>query len=235
MSSVAFWSDVASTVIGAGVGAFLAFELERRRRKGEQHRQEIGRCHQLACLLVNRLSVLEEFYEDLFLSFEKEHGQPPKWEEVPALDGAPERTDGIPIDDYTFLIDGREHKSSAPALLRKVQLSTINTDALFDRLARRNRLWHEYQDAHMGPILQRGEMAAAALGRGLGLERDLRELTTWVRKDLEEEIAALREIFDVFYSVMHEHYPKEEILTFKSIAGGPPLGLAGGAAPPPTA
>lgn len=231
MYDLGFWSNLVSTVIGAAVGALLAFELERRRRNDEQRHSEVGRCHQLFCLLVNRMNVLQDFHEQSFLDFEKAHkGRAPKWHEVGALDGAPGRTDEIPIGDYTFLIDGRKHKSDAASLLRKVQLSTINTNSLFDRIARRNQLWHEREYLKPQAEMQIGPDGAQARVQVIALDRSLEESTTWMRKDFEEEIAALKTIFVVFYQVMGEHYPDEKILHAKPIDGGPPLGLAGGAA-----
>lgn len=230
-----FWSDVVSTIIGAGVGAFLAFELERRRRNAEQRRQEVGQCHKLICLLANRLNVLQDFHDSLFAKFEKKHGQAPRWDQVPALDGAPDQTDDIPIGDYVFLLDGREHESDAPAVLRRVQLSTINTNSALALLARRNHLWHEREGIRRAFVTQLGGEGAAAMGRAMALNRSLEELTCWVRAGIEEEVSTLHSIFDQLYQVMAERFPKEKLLHLRPLDGGLPLGHGGGAtAPPPT-
>jgi len=237
MCNVGFWLNVLSTTIGAGlgaaIGAYTAFQLERGRRQEEEHRDEIGRCNQLICLLVNRLNVLQDFHDDLFLKFEEEHKRPPTWNEVGTFIGAPRRADDIPFGDYKFLIDGRAHETEAPALLRRVQMSTINTNALFDRIAHRNELWRELKIEEPQAQLQIGPDSVPARLRVIALERGLEEITPWVRQDLEEEIATLLEIIDLFYRVMHQHYPKEKVLTFKPIKGGQPLGHSGGAGPPP--
>lgn len=209
-----FWSDVVSTIIGAGVGAFLAFELERRRRNAEQLREEMGRCHQLACQLLNRLNTLEDFRDYLFEEFERREMRKPRWDEVPALDGAPEREEQFSFGDFAFLIDGRETESDAPGLLRKLELSSNNMNALLYRLARRNRLWHEWEDAqHEMPVDV--EKVAAMIGKKNALAKSIEELTEWLRMDFDEEIDGCRRVFDVYYEVMRILYPKEKLLHFR--------------------
>jgi hypothetical protein len=209
-----FWSDVVSTIIGAGVGAFLAFELERRRRDAEQLREEMGRCHQLSCQLLNRLNTLEDYRDYLFGEFERRENRLPRWNEVPALDGAPDHEESFSFGDFAFLIDGRETESSAPALLRKLELSSSNMNALLFRLARRNRLWHEWEDAqHVMPVDVEG--IAALTGRKNGLAKSIEELTDWLRADFDEEIEACRKVFDIYYDVMRVLYPKEKLLHFR--------------------
>lgn len=209
-----FWANVISTIIGAGVGAFLAFELERRRRDGEQLREEMGRCHQLSCQLLNRLNTLEDFRDYLFGQFERREKRPPHWNEVPALDGAPDREEPFSFGDFAFLIDGRESESNAPALLRKLELSSNNMNALLYRLSRRNQLWHEWEDAqHEMPVDV--EKVAALVGKKNALAKSLDELTDWLRADFDEEIEACRKVFELYYEVMRVLYPKEKLLHFR--------------------
>ena len=136
LPSGSFWGPVWSTVIGAAAGAFLAFELERRRRKAEQLRDEIGYCHQLGFLMLHRLQMLEDFRDYLFLEPKKSLGRDPEWEEVESLDGAPKQAEPVNLSDYVFLVDGREHESDAPLLLSRVRLSTHNVNVLCGRLSR---------------------------------------------------------------------------------------------------
>jgi hypothetical protein len=211
-----FWSDVVSTIIGAGVGAFLAFELERRRRDGEQLREEMGRCHQLSCQLLNRLNTLEDFRDYLFGAFERRERRHPQWDEIPALDGAPDREEPFSFGDFAFLIDGRETDSNAPALLRKLELSSSNMNALLYRLARRNRLWHEWEDAqHEMPVDV--ENIAALMGKKNALAKSIAELTEWLRTDFDEEIETCRKVFEIYYEVMRILYPREKLLHFRSM------------------
>ena len=83
-----FWNPFWAAVFGAIAGAAAAFELERRRRRAERIRNEVGKCYTLHFYVMHMASVLGDFQEHLF----GKKGDPPRpWDKIGSLDGAPER------------------------------------------------------------------------------------------------------------------------------------------------
>jgi hypothetical protein len=206
------WNAFWPAVFGAAAGAYIAFLLERRRRKNERIAHELGQCHVLHFMLVHMLQTLENFQAQLFTDFETEHGRARQWHEIGMMDGAPERGPGFAIKDYGFLVDGSERASPAPQLLNKAYTAATGYDAILSQLGRRNQIWQQYEEHRINVAFAVGG-AGASETTGLKLiEKRLQELTEWLKEGIAEDIVDLQTLRSIFEAVMRKRYPKRPFI-----------------------
>lgn len=185
----------------------MAFELERRRRKAERTREEIGKCYTLHFFIMHMASVLGDWQEHMF----GKEGEPPRtWDRIGSLEGVPERGPDFETGDYAFLLDGTN--PTALALLNKVYLARVNFNSALTRLHIRNRLWNEWLERRPGATFARGEPAIHLMGPHQALAARIEELTVWLRMDFRESIEELEAIQPLLHRVFHARHPKERLI-----------------------
>jgi hypothetical protein len=181
-----FWNAFWAAMFGAVAGAFIAFELERRRRRAERRDDEIGKLYTLHFFVMHMASVLLDFEEHLF----GKPGEPVRtWDKIGSLEGAPEGGSDFETQDYAFLLNGAEKDTTALSLLNKVYLARVNFNSTLTRLHIRNRLWNDLLERRVGATFARGETAIDRQGQQQAVAARIDELTGWLRKDFTETIA----------------------------------------------
>jgi hypothetical protein len=209
-----FWNAFWASVFGATAGAFAAFTLERRRRKAERVRDEIGKCYTLHFFVMHMASVLLDFQGHLFGG----EGNAPRG----SLEGAPQRGADFETKDYAFLLDGTSKNPEALALLNKIYLATVNFNSTLARLHTRNRLWGELLERRPGATFATGQTAIDRIGQYQAIEARVTELTEWLRFDFHETIEELEAIQPMLQRVFTARYPKVPFIVSARREAAPP-------------
>jgi hypothetical protein len=192
-------------MFGAVAGAFIAFELERRRRRGERRDEEIGKLYTLHFFVMHMASVLVDFEEHLFGM----PGEPARnWDDIGSLEGAPERGSEFETQDYAFLLNGAKKDVAALSLLNKIYLARVNFNSTLTRLHIRNQLWNELFEHRIGDQFSKGQTAIDRIGQQQAVAARIAELTEWLRKDFKQTIAELEAIQPMLQQVFAARYPK---------------------------
>ncbi len=207
-----FWSALFASVFGAAAGAWLAFTLERHRRRQERIERELGQCHTLVYMLTHLVSMLEDFCEQLFWERKAKLGRPPKWHEIGGLDGAPQHSSGFVIRDYVFLLDRPHDGDKAPELLNDLYLAVTKFDAILLLINSRTALWHEFKDQEAASMFRRGTEGATAFAQTGAIAKRVHEHSVWLAEDLPEVIAKFHKVFSALYAVLRQRYPNERFL-----------------------
>jgi len=204
-----FWNAFWAAVFGALAGAAAAFELERRRRRAERLREEMGKCYTLHFYVMHMASVLGDFQEHLF----GKEGDPPRpWEKIGSLDGAPERGSDFETEKYAFLLDGSSKDPNALILVNRVYLARVNFNSTLARLHSRNRLWSELFERRLGNQFIPGEDALGVTGQQQAVGARIEELTNWLSKDFSETIEELEALQPLMHQVFRARYPKQPFI-----------------------
>jgi hypothetical protein len=203
-----FWNPFFAAVFGAVAGAAAAFELERRRRKAERTREEIGKCYTLHFFVMHMASILLDFQEHL-----GKEGDPPRgWDKIGSLEGAPERGPDFETKDYAFLLDGGSKNPEALTLLSKIYHATVNFNSTLARLHTRNRLWGDFLERRAAATFVTGQTGIDRISECGAVAARVEELTGWLRADFRETIEDLEAIQPMLRQVFSARYPKVEFI-----------------------
>jgi hypothetical protein len=211
-----FWDAFWPSVWGAVVGALAAFYLEHRRRKAERNRREVGECNKLIFILGQMLSFLEDANDSMFELPTKKLGRRPKWEEIGALVGAPDRGPEFIIGEYTFLLENEGPDDRAPDVLNDIYRVEGNFKALLGRLHLRNALWYDYSERRSVSQFMRGESGVAERAQAEALGKRINELTIWLEEDLRDSIAGLQKLMPQLRAALKVRFPGRSFIEFLS-------------------
>ena len=86
------------------------------------------------------LWALADINDDLFERTREKLGREPSWNDIGALEGAPDEGPDFIIGECTFLLEDNDPKSLAPQMLTRVYTAEANFKAIIARLHKRNNV-----------------------------------------------------------------------------------------------
>jgi hypothetical protein len=203
-----FWSAFFAT----GLGALLAFELERRHRRYERASEERAKANRLLSTLGFMVSSLEDLKQSLFDEQDAKHGGEADWTKIGPLPGTPTKGPEIAFNEFDFLLETDDPNETAPRVFEIMSRAEREMNTMFSLVNERSDLFYELQDKHSVAQFALGEQGAAAQAGVNSLARHVKGLTTNLRKDLPECIDTFKRAINELQTLLAVRYPGKKLI-----------------------
>jgi len=205
------WKDILAalvTLIATFAGAWAAFRFESRRRKTEEDEKRIGAANRALYVIYQYWNLLEQFRKEVL---EPHRGRQDAWLNLAAHPAAPVATDRFQPNDLQFLLQVERADTYVTLMLEEQRVLL----ALNLITARSSLVLNEVFPRMAGAGIGVGQpIASDQLEHILGVDvtHKLKEITTSLFKNVDEDLVSLRAAHDKLRSTMKALYPSMKFL-----------------------
>lgn len=202
---------ILATLFSAFAGAWGAFLLENERKKRESIDKNIGAANRAIYTVFNLWNVLEQYRKE---TLEPYRGKPDAWLNVAANPSIPTGIHTFQADELQFLL-----LKSKPEIYAALLLEEQRFAVAIDLIRARSSLVLEQVFAKMAaakvPVGK--NMLESDVEQILGIDttHKLRNMTEAIYRNVDEDLASLKEQYDALRSAMKELYPKRKVIQIK--------------------
>ena len=205
------WKDILAslvTLIATFAGAWGAFRFENRRRKTEEDEKRIGAANRALYVIYHYWNLLEQFRKEVL---EPHRGRQDAWLNVAAHPAALMPTNRFQPNDLQFLLQV-EHADTYVTLMLEEERVLLALNLI---TARSNLVLNVVFPRMAGAGIKVGQsMASGQIEDVLGADvtHQLKEITTAIFKNVEEDLVSLRAAHDKMHSTMKTLYPDRKFV-----------------------
>lgn len=205
------WKDLLAalvTLIATFAGAWAAFRFESRRRKVEEDDKRIGAANRALYVVYHYWNLLEQFRKEVL---EPHRGRQDAWLNLAAHPAAPTPTDRFQPNDLQFLLQV-EHADTYVTLMLEEQRVMLALNLI---AARSDLVLNQVFPRMAGAGLRVGQPVPAdqiELILGVDVTHKLKEITASIFKNVDEDLASLKEAHNKMRSTMKSLYPGKKFL-----------------------
>jgi hypothetical protein len=205
------WKDFLATLsalVASFAGAWAAFALENRRRTFDRLQQSVAAGNRAIYTIYSLWNVLEQYRKEVL---EPYRSRPDAWLNLAAHPVAPMATDKFQVTELQFLFDQNVPSVFATLLLEEQRYSlAINLiKARSDLIL--NEVFPKMAEAGFA-VGQSQEQAQVEQALGIDLCHKLKEMTSAIYKNVDEDLASLKEAYSLLRNTMKSLYPKKKFL-----------------------
>lgn len=202
---------ILATLVAAFAGAWGAFLLENERKKRETVDKNIGAANRAIYTVFNLWNVLEQYRKE---ALEPYRGKPDAWLNVAANPTIPTGIHTFQAEELQFLLQKSKPEIYAALLLEEQRFAIT-----IDLIRARSSLVLEQVFVKMAvakiPVGKNMLEADAEQILGIDTTHKLREMTEAIYRNVDEDLASLKEQYEALRSAMKELYPERKIIQIK--------------------
>lgn len=205
------WKDILGslvTLLATFAGAWAAFRFESRGRKIEEDEKRIGAANRALYVIYHYWSLLEQFRKEVL---EPHRGKQDAWLNLAAHPVPPVPTDRFQPNDLQFLLQV-EHADTYVTLMLEEERVLL---ALSLITARSNLVLNVVFPRMEGAGIKVGQSVASDQIQpvlGVDVIHQLKEITTALFKNIDEDLVSLRAAYDKMRSTMKILYPDRKFV-----------------------
>jgi hypothetical protein len=204
---------ILATLVASFAGAWGAFLLENQRRKQEAEDRHIGAANRAVYTLFNLWNILEQYRKEVL---EPYRGRADAWLNLAANPTIPTGVHTFQVSELQFLLESKRAEVYAGLMLEEQRFaiaidlikarSALVLDQVFPRMSAAN--------IPVGQGLPEPEVARIL---GIDLSHKLKEITSAIFTNIDEDLASLKTQHDQLRAAMKSLLPSRKVLEIKFV------------------